>query len=205
MKKHLILLIDDEESILLGLSSYLKKEGYKVSTAESGEEGIKKFKEGHFDLVITDLMMGGIGGIEVLKKIKGTHPDALVMVLTGHGTLDTAVDALRLGAFDYMQKPCNKDELLMRTRRCIDQLILNHKVKAYEKFLPVCCACKKIRDDEGQEPGTGIWMEPDLYLAKKTEIEISHSYCDKCAEDFKNEIMKDVQKHKEKKGARGKK
>ena len=199
MKKYSILLIDDEESILLGLSSSLKKEGYEVSTASSGEKGIEKFKEEHFDLIITDLMMGGIGGIEVLKEVNEIRPDTLVMVLTGYGSLDTAVDALRLGAFDYIQKPCDKDELLMRTSRCIDHLKLNRRIKAYEKFLPVCCVCKKIRDDDGREPGTGPWLEPDLYLTKRTEIEASHGYCDEHAEELRKEIQAAVKNHKEEK------
>jgi YesN/AraC family two-component response regulator len=188
MKQYALLLIDDEESILLGLAKYFKKEGYRVSTASSGEEGIKKFKESYFDLIITDIMMDGLDGIEVLKQAKEIRPDVLVMMLTGYGSLNTAVDALRLGAFDYMQKPCNKDELLMRTQRCVDHLVLNRKIKIYEKFLPVCCVCKKIRDDTNREPGTGPWLEPDLYLAKRTEAETSHGYCDEHTEELKKEI-----------------
>jgi YesN/AraC family two-component response regulator len=143
--------------------------------------------------------MDGINGIQVLKKAKELRPDILVMVLTGYGSLDTAVDALRLGAFDYMQKPCDKDELLMRTKKCLDHLILNRRIKIYEKFLPVCCVCKKIRDDDGREPGTGVWMEPDLYLAKKTEVETSHGYCDEHAEELRKEIETAVIKHKKNK------
>ncbi len=196
MKQYALLLIDDEESILLGLGKYLKKEGYRVSTASSGEEGIKKFKESYFDLIITDIMMDGLDGIEVLKQAKEIRPDVLVMMLTGYGSLNTAVDALRLGAFDYMQKPCNKDELLMRTQRCVDHLVLNRKIKIYEKFLPVCCVCKKIRDDTNREPGTGPWLEPDLYLAKRTESETSHGYCDEHVEELKKEIEATLKIHK---------
>ncbi len=142
-------------------------------------------------------MMDGIDGIGVLKEAIELHPDTPVMILTGYASLSTAVEALRLGAFDYMQKPCEKDELLARTSRCIDHLILNRKIKAYEKILPICCVCKKIRDDNGKEPGTGVWMEPDLYLDKKTEIKTSHGYCPEHAEQLRKDIKAAVKKHNE--------
>lgn len=201
MKKHSILLVDDGEAIRFSVGKHLENEGYGVTVAESGNEAIKMINENHFDVIITDLMMEGIDGIGVLREANELCPDTLVMVLTGHGSFSSAVDALRLGAFDYIQKPCEKDELLMRTRRCINHLILHRKIKAYEKFLPVCCVCKKIRDDDNRAPGTGVWMEPDVYLQEKTEIETSHTYCDECYEDVIKEIDKAiVKKHKQKKG-----
>jgi DNA-binding NtrC family response regulator len=200
MKKYSILIVDDEESIRISLTNYLQQEGYKITTAESGDKAVEMIKKNyHFDLIITDLMMDGIDGIGVLKEAKEAHPDQLVIILTGYGSLNTAVDAMRLGAFDYMQKPCEKNELLMRTKRCIDHLILNRKIKAYEKLLPVCCVCKKIRDDDGKEHGTGKWMEPDIYLDEKTEMDTSHTYCDVHAEELRKEMKAAVKKHKEEK------
>ena len=197
MKRYSILLVDDEESILVVLKGYLEKEGYIVTTAESGDKAVEMLKDGcHFDLIITDLMMDGIGGLGVLKEARKARPDIIVMILTGYGSLDTAVSAMRLGAFDYMQKPCERDELLMRTKRCIDHLLLNRKIKVYEKFLPVCCVCKKIRDDDGKEPGTGEWIDPDIYLDAKTEIETSHTYCDVHFEELKKDIEETAGKHK---------
>ncbi len=199
MKKHSILLVDDEESILVVLKNYLENEGYKITTAESGERAVEMISENyHFDLIITDLMMDGIDGIGVLKEAKQSHPDSIVMILTGYGSLDTAVDAMRLGAFDYLQKPCEKDELLMRTKRCIDHLILHRKIKIYEKLLPVCCVCKKIRDDDGMEPGKGPWIDPDIYLNEKTEIETSHTYCDVHAEELRKDVRSTVKNIKKK-------
>jgi len=99
-------------------------------------------RENYFDVIITDLMMDGIDGIGVLKVANELHPSTPVMILTGYGSLDTAIDALRLGAFDYMQKPCDKNELLERTKKCINHLLLHRKIKAFEAFLPVCCVCK---------------------------------------------------------------
>ena len=189
MKKYSILLVDDEESLQLTLANYLEREGYQVTKAESGEKAVEMIKKDyHFDLIITDLMMDGIDGIGVLKEAKQIRPDIIVMILTGYGSLDTAVEAMRLGAFDYMQKPCDKSELLIRTKRCIDHLVLHRKIKFYEKIIPVCCVCKKIRDDDGKEPGTGIWMEPDMYLNEKTEIDTSHTYCDEHMAELKKEM-----------------
>ena len=200
MKKYSILLVDDEEAIRISLANYLQKEGYKVTTAESGDKAVEMLKDGcHFDLIITDLMMDGIGGLGVLKEARKARPDIIVMILTGYGSLDTAVEAMRLGAFDYMQKPCEKGEFLMRTKRCIDHLILNRKIKVYEKLIPVCCVCKKIRDDDGKEPGTGVWMEPDIYLNRKTAIETSHTYCDEHMAELRKEMKAAVKKHKEEK------
>ena len=199
MKKHSILVVDDEESIRISIQHQLEKEGYRVTTAESGDQAVEMIRENHFDVIITDLMMDGIDGIGVLKEAKELPPDILVMVLTGYGSLTTAVEALRLGAFDYMQKPCDHDELLIRTKRCIDHLILHRKIKAYEKFLPVCCVCKKIRDDDGREPGTGVWTEPDLYLDQKTEIETSHTYCDEHSKELRAEIKLAREKRKDEK------
>ena len=188
MKKYSILLVDDEESIRMSVKTYLEDGGYRVNTAESGDKAVEMIRENYFDVIITDLMMDGIDGIGVLKVANELHPSTPVMILTGYGSLDTAIDALRLGAFDYMQKPCDKNELIERTKKCINHLLLHRKIKAFEAFLPVCCVCKKIRDDDGKEPGTGEWMEPDLYLQVKTEIETSHTYCNEHAEELRKEI-----------------
>jgi CheY-like chemotaxis protein len=197
MKKYSILLVDDEESIRLSVGKYLEIDGYRVNTAENGDKAVEMMKENHFDVIITDLMMDGIDGIGILKKNNELHPNTPVMILTGYASLSTAVEALRLGAFDYIQKPCRKDELLARTRRCIEHLILNRKIKVYEKLLPVCCVCKKIRDDDGKEPGTGKWMEPDRYLNEKTEIDTSHTYCDVHIKELQKEMKAVSKKLKE--------
>ncbi len=105
MKNNSILIVDDEESILATLSFNLEKQGYKVETAQSGKEGLEKFNKLKHDLVVTDLVMEGLNGIDVLKEVKRTQSDTQVMVLTGHSSLTTAIEALRLGASDYLQKP----------------------------------------------------------------------------------------------------
>ncbi len=129
-------MIDDEESIVESLSYSLKNMGnFDVDVAKSGDEGIKKFVEREFDLVITDLLMGTTDGIQVLKEIKRINAESPVIILTGHGTMQTAIEALSGGASDYLLKPCSGEELFIRTRRCLEQLDLKRKMKMQSEDL----------------------------------------------------------------------
>lgn len=188
MNKYKILIIDDEELILRSLEIDLKKRDYDVTITNSGEDGIKKLKETDYDLIITDLIMESLGGIDVLKEAKQKNRETMVMIITGYASITSAVDALRLGASDYMLKPFNKAELFLRIDNCLKKLELQRKIKIYETILPVCCKCKKIRDDSGKKPGTGEWMNMDTYLTNKAKIDISHGYCDECVNELKREI-----------------
>lgn len=129
MKQNSVLLVDDENAILKTLSFNLKNQGYSVDTAPSGKEAIRKFKQTLPDLVITDLKMEGIGGIEVLQTIKKYETDTMVMILTGNGSLETAIDALRMGAYDYLQKPFNRDELSLKVQKCLEKQSLERRYK----------------------------------------------------------------------------
>jgi DNA-binding NtrC family response regulator len=113
-KKYSILLIDDEESIVESLGYSLSNMGgFSVEVALSGDEGVQKFLDRKFDLVITDLMMGTKDGIQVLKEVKRLNPECPVVILTGHGTMQTAIEALAQGASDYLLKPCSSEELFI--------------------------------------------------------------------------------------------
>lgn len=115
-----LLFIDDEESILKTMGFFLKKSGFHVETACSGEEGLSKFENTHPNVVITDLMMEGISGLEVLEEIMRIDKNVMVLVLTGYGSLESALSALRKGAYDYLQKPCDRSELLMKVNKCLE-------------------------------------------------------------------------------------
>ena len=113
-----ILLIDDEIDIRETLSRFLKKLGHTVLSATNGEEGLRIFYEKHFDLIITDLRMPGMDGLELLKKLKKTECSPVdVIVITGHGDTDDAIMALRYGAFDYIKKPIDVRELTVAVER----------------------------------------------------------------------------------------
>ncbi|MBT7935489.1 MAG: response regulator, partial [Nitrospina sp.] len=148
MKTHKILLVDDEDSIRHTLKFNLSKLGYSVDTANSGREGFEKFQVTGYDLVITDIMMPEMTGIELLQEITKVNPEAMVMLLTGFGSLDTAVQALRLGAQDYLQKPCNREELALRASRCLEKLDLKLELKSQTKKLKQAHDLLEIRVEE---------------------------------------------------------
>ena len=183
-----ILIVDDEKSIRLSLTDELENEEYIVSTAANGKEALKILAEKDFDLIITDLVMKGINGIEVLKKAKTLDPVLSVLILTGYGNLETAIAALRLGADDYLLKPCEIDELLLRVKRGLEKREMQKKIAFYENIFPVCASCKKIRDDDGREPGSGEWLHMETYIMRKTGIQASHGLCPECAQKMKTEI-----------------
>jgi len=107
-----ILIVDDEKDFVEMLSLRLVDQGHRVRAAYTGEQGLAALEEAESDVVILDIRMPGMDGITTLKAIRTDHPVVEVILLTGHGTIDTAVEGLKSGAFDYVQKPANFDELL---------------------------------------------------------------------------------------------
>ncbi|MDY6853986.1 MAG: sigma-54 dependent transcriptional regulator [Thermodesulfobacteriota bacterium] len=103
--KRRILIVDDEEIFLIQLKIALKGMGVEISTAQSGVEALEKLEETHFDIVLTDLKMPKMNGLELLEKTKEAHPNICVVIITGHGEVSQAVQAMKLGAYDFIQKP----------------------------------------------------------------------------------------------------
>ena len=112
MSKGKILVIDDEDIVRTSCSRTLSPEGYEVKLAKNGSEGLKMAREDKFDLVLTDLKMPDMDGIEVLRSIKEKWPKTEVIIVTGYQTVDTAVKAIKLGAYDYIEKPFTPDALI---------------------------------------------------------------------------------------------
>jgi DNA-binding NtrC family response regulator len=112
MSKGKILVIDDEDIVRLSCSRTLVPEGYELKMAKNGLEGLKLLEEESFDLVLTDLKMPNMDGIEVLANIKEKWPATDVVIVTGYQTVETAVKAIKLGAFDYIEKPFTPDTLI---------------------------------------------------------------------------------------------
>ncbi|HHH31528.1 MAG TPA: sigma-54-dependent Fis family transcriptional regulator, partial [Polyangiaceae bacterium] len=106
-----ILVVDDEANLRKVLAAQLGRDGYEVHTAEDGEAALAFLRQHHVDLVITDLRMPKLGGMDLLRSALREQPDLPVIILTAHGTVDTAVEALKTGAFDYISKPFDKDEV----------------------------------------------------------------------------------------------
>jgi DNA-binding NtrC family response regulator len=112
MSKGKILVVDDEDIVRTSCSRTLSPEGYEVRLAKNGVEGLKMANEDRFDLVLTDLKMPDMDGIEVLRIIKEKWPETAVIIVTGYQTVDTAVKAIKLGAYDYIEKPFTPDALI---------------------------------------------------------------------------------------------
>ncbi len=137
-----ILIVDDESSILTTLSGVLKDEGYHVSTAPSGAEALRAIREDSPALVLLDIWMQGMDGIETLKQIKKSHPELLVVMMSGHGSIETAVRATKLGAYDYIEKPLSLEKVTLLVRHAIYQQELeaenqNLKKKIERRFVMV--------------------------------------------------------------------
>jgi DNA-binding NtrC family response regulator len=114
-----VLLVDDEEEFVSALSERLGLRGIEVDTALNGEEALATMVEKEFELVILDVMMPGLGGLEVLKQIKATHPRTEVILLTGHGATREGIEGMRLGAFDYLIKPVDIEEMLEKMKQAV--------------------------------------------------------------------------------------
>lgn len=128
-----ILIIDDEKAIRKALSEILTFEGFTVDEAADGEEGIKKIKDNNYDCILCDIKMPKKDGIEVLQAAKEEKPDVPFIVISGHGNLETAVDAVKKGAFDYISKPPDLNRLLITIRNAMDKKSLVTETKQLRK------------------------------------------------------------------------
>jgi YesN/AraC family two-component response regulator len=182
MEKYSILLVDDDPFILKGIGTDLESQGFKVTEADSGDRAMELLAKTDFDLVITDLVMENIDGIQVLKKTKELNPDTMVIILTGYGNMKSAIEALRHEADDYLLKPCESAEMFYRVNQCLDKAELSQRIKLYQKILPMCCVCKKIRDDRRAEPGKGDWVAVEQFIHDRANLDITSSYCPECAQ-----------------------
>ena len=148
-----ILIIDDEKSIRKTLTEILSYEGYKVDEAGDGEEGLKKFKEKTYDLVLCDIKMPKLDGIEFLEKAKQINADVPIIVISGHGNIETAVEAVKKGAFDYISKPPDLNRMLITLRNAMDKTnlvaetkVLKRRVSRTQEIIGESAPIKKIKD-----------------------------------------------------------
>ena len=121
MEKMRIMLVDDEERYLQTTRKLIEKKGYQVLTALSGEEALEKLKPQNVHVVILDVKMPGMDGNQTLKAIKTLYPLVEVIMLTGHGTMDSAIDGLKSGAFDYLVKPADIDDIIEKAMEAFEK------------------------------------------------------------------------------------
>jgi DNA-binding NtrC family response regulator len=130
-----ILLIDDDDAVRESMSRTLRSAGYTVLAASTGEEGLAAARQGGFDVILSDMRMSGMSGLDVLRKLRESHIDSVFIIMTGFGTVDTAVEAMKLGAVDFVQKPFFRDELLMRVRSAAERRQLARQVDLLQRHI----------------------------------------------------------------------
>ncbi len=123
MEKLAVLLVDDKEDFVLALSERLKLHGMDVDMATRGEDALAMLQEKRADVVVLDVMMPGMGGLEILRRIKKAYPHIQVILLTGHGSTKEGIEGMRLGAFDFLMKPANIEDLIAKMKACTKGLV----------------------------------------------------------------------------------
>ena len=130
-----ILVVDDDKELADILVEYLSNLGYSAKAAYSGREGIDRFKNGGFQLVITDFKMPDIDGMDLLEVVKGWNKQAMVIVITGYGSIESAVEAIKKGAYDFIPKPFKMEELGIIIERALDRYSLSKQLGLFRGLL----------------------------------------------------------------------
>jgi DNA-binding NtrC family response regulator len=153
MEAKSVLIVDDEKNIRLTLSQALEALELETDTAVNGEEALTKLEEKHFGLILLDLKMPGMDGMEVLRKVCEARPDIKVIIITAHGTIDSATEAMKLGAVDFVQKPFAPKEIRELVTKVLDRdTIEADKAKSYEEHIELAKKCIGKREfDAAQE------------------------------------------------------
>ena len=148
-----LLIVDDEKAIRKTLSEILSFEGYKIDEAADGEEGLKKFKEKTYDVILCDIKMPKIDGLDFLQKATEANPDVPVIMISGHGNIETAVEAVKKGAYDFIQKPPDLNRLLITIRNAMEKnslvseaKILKRKAFKAQEMIGESVSIKKIKE-----------------------------------------------------------
>lgn len=135
MRKYEILVVDDDPLILQSIGPYLENRGYNVITADNGKVAVEMVTKSNFDLVLTDMAMEPMNGMDVLMAVREVNPDTMVIILTGYADMASAIVAFRLGVDDYIPKPCEIEEMHFRVERCLEKLEMKKRVKKAEEAL----------------------------------------------------------------------
>lgn len=144
MPQNQILIIDDEENLRYMLQLTLENEGYAVSVAEDGHEGIEKFNQQQFDFVICDVKMPGISGLEVLNVVMQTSPHIPVIMISAYGTIEAAIEAMKQGAYDYVMKPFKQDEMLLTLKKAEERERLRRENQLLRQQIESRCQFENI-------------------------------------------------------------
>ena len=194
-----VLIVDDEKNIREGLGKALELDGYNVFLAEDGTVGLDTIKRKEIDLVISDLKMPGLSGEELLKQVTASYPTLQVIILTGHGTIETAVNAMRDGAYDFLTKPVNLDRLSLLVKRALStrDLVLQHRAlkeevdrikskQRYERIVGKSSQMRKVMDVVGQVAATkaSVLITGESGVGKELVADAIHALSDRGEKPF---------------------
>lgn len=148
-----ILIIDDEKAIRKTLNEILGYEGYKIDEAADGEEGLRKFRDNIYDLVLCDIKMPKLDGLEFLERAKEINPETPIIIISGHGNIETAVEAVKKGAFDYISKPPDLNRMLITLRNAMEKTslvaetrVLKRRISKVQEIIGDSKPIRKIKD-----------------------------------------------------------
>ncbi len=122
-----VLVVDDEADVCRGITEFLEEQGYNAGAAVGGAEAVSRLEKARFDLIVSDIRMPGMDGMQLLRKVKQEWPATEVILMTAYGSKETAIEALRLGAYDYIEKPFDVEELLRATMNCLRNVALRRQ------------------------------------------------------------------------------
>jgi UDP-3-O-[3-hydroxymyristoyl] N-acetylglucosamine deacetylase len=162
-----VLIVDDEERVLQSITGVLEDEGFRVTTARSGEESIRIFQQERPDVTLLDIWMPGMDGIEVLKRLKWMAPDCQVIMISGHATISTAMTAVKLGAFDFIEKPLSLDVLLMTIHRALDR---QNELLTVRRSEEIVTEEISLREKMTSKEMTGELINPPLSSLRETTL-----------------------------------
>jgi two-component system response regulator HydG len=151
-----ILIVDDEFSVRHSLTAWFEDEGYTVGVASSGKEALAKLAENKWDIFFLDLKMPGMSGLELQKKIKEIQPDGTIIIITAFASVESAVEAMQSGAYDYLSKPFDPDYLALMVRNIIERKKLKEETASLKKTIDVVYTSKEII---GESSGIQKMME----------------------------------------------
>lgn len=155
--KHTVLVVDDEFSIRDNLEQLLKTNGYGTVVSSDGQEALERASEQEFEVVLLDIRMPGLSGLDVLRQLRSDHPDIAVIMVTAVGDVEAAVEACRLGAYDYVTKPFDLDDILMRVEKARERRQLALQVENHQQEIE-----KKLLERERELRATTITLVESL-------------------------------------------